>query len=545
MNGPPSNLSLEPIRQESGLWRVSGETNGYLIVREGESLLIDCPLGDARQLLVEAGLPAPSVVVHTHVQAEHCGEWSSFPEAQVIVADGSEDLAAISERYLAECESIWGLERYWDDRGAETYGIAGCTTARPPVQPLSVSGTITPGAGFRWKDVEFEVIVLPGSDKRAIGLYSRSEGVLFSGDLLLAGGWLVNLYDIERCYGIPNGYKDLRESLATVRALAPRILCPATGQIITSPEEDIAKCLARTDWVFAHPVRRAERAGAMINYTSARTIGNYRQVLPGLFQQTNYGNVILYVDPNGDGILVDPGPCYWLPTTEEDHAAMHADLDMFEREAGLRRVTDVLVTHYHGDHIECADVIRERYGARLMATLDVATVLERPNDFPYPCLTPWYGFGFDILRVDGVLDYDKTIQLGMTSVTPIHLPGHCFAHTGFVIPWMGETTICTGDVIQYGDGPISFGTPIIYNDAGGPGRSASATCRTLAKWRPTVLVGGHSHSCMDPDGSIVADFLAVAEETDAKVAGMVAPGEWDAAITPRGYDSARTRLVSR
>jgi glyoxylase-like metal-dependent hydrolase (beta-lactamase superfamily II) len=535
--------SLEQIDKDRGLWRVSGDTNGYLIVRGDESLLIDCPMGPVAELLAQAGLPAPSRILHTHVQAEHCGEWHTFPSAKVFVPTGQEDLARLTPNFIAQSRTVWAADRNWDDRGAEPYGIAGCLTARPPEKPLAVSGTLVPGVSFTWQDVQLEVISLPGSGNRSIGLFWREAGVLFSGDLLLAGGYCVNLYDIERCYGIPTGYEELRTSLETVKNLAPATMCPSTGPLIVDASGDIDRWFGRTNWMSSGPVRRADRQYALTNYEPRRVFGNYREVMPGLYQQTNFGNVILYIDASGDGLMIDPGPCYWLPTWHENCAAMNADFDLMEKEAGLRGVTNVLITHFHGDHVESADVVRKRYGARVLATPDIAAVLERPEEFPYPCQAPWYGFPFDTVKIDEVLQYGESVMLGEHHVTPVHLPGHCYVHAGYVIPWMGEVTVCTGDVIQYGDGPIGCGAPIIYNDAGSPGATTAESCRRLSKYHPTVLVGGHSHSCKDPDGSVLKDLTVVSAETDANVAAMVPPGMWEAATMPPGYADARRRLA--
>jgi glyoxylase-like metal-dependent hydrolase (beta-lactamase superfamily II) len=537
-------IAVEPVQIENGLWRVAGMTNGYLICRGDDSLLIDCPRGVSGPLLAEFDLPAPSIVLHTQVQCEHCYEWESFPTAEVHVPQGTEDLAMLSPQFVENSNVVWGPDRDWSARGAEPYGIAGCLTARPPARPLSLSGTLVPGTTFRWKDVELEVVALPGSGQGSIGLFWKKAGVLFGGDLIAAGGYLVNLYDIERSYGIPTGYDELRSSLATATELAPALICPTTGPTITDPAADIAQCSAKLSWLSAPPVRREDKCFALANFQPAREFGNYREVLPGLCQQTNYGNIIVYVGEDGDAVMIDPGPCYWKPTWEEGCQAMVDDLDLLERETGLKKITAMLVTHFHGDHVENVDVVRARYGAKVLATPDVAAAIARPEEFPYPCRIPWYGFPFKRVEVDGLIEYGKETRLGSVSVTPVHTPGHCYAHAGFIIPWAGEITACTGDVIQYGDGPIGSGLPIIYNDTGTPERGLSSTCRSLARYRPTILVGGHSFCCKDPDGSVLADFAAVADGAAAKMAEMVAPGNLEAATTPPGFAEARVRLTS-
>ena len=74
---------------------------------------------------------------------------------------------------------------------------------------------LAPGQAFVWEDVELDVLDLPGSGRRALGFHWKAEGLLFSGDTLRAGGFLVNFFDCERSYG---GYTGYRELLASLRA---------------------------------------------------------------------------------------------------------------------------------------------------------------------------------------------------------------------------------------------------------------------------------------------------------------------------------------
>ncbi len=532
-----SASALIPVLPISGLWQLASETNGYVLMRNGRSLLIDCPTVDAHRTLRRAGIPEPVAVLHTQVQEEHCREWAAFPQVPVYVSAASQAVATLSEEFFTDSATVWPPSREWDMRGEEKYGIAGCLTERPPVKPLPVADVLMPGQAFNWEGETLEVVALPGSGKRAIGLYWRETGVLFSGDLLRAGGYLVNLYDLERSYGILTGYEQLHHSLDAALLLRPKLLLPTTGPIIDDPVGDIAALRERLAWLQHPPLRKAEvRWGDCP--PPRRIFGRYLERADGLYQNTESGNVVLYVDAAGRGLLIDPDPCVWK-SWEENCTEMHAQLDQLEHETGLRRIEYALITHPHGDHLQYCDLLRERYATEILATPDVAALMERPRDYGYPGLVDWYGFPFTATRVDRRIAYEQVFQWHDTPVTPLHTPGHSYVHAGFFIPWHDLRTVCGGDTIQYSGGSISATLPVLYNDTAWPDRSPLATYRRLAALRPTLLLGGHGHCFRVQDQAIWSAFIAVTEEAIRLATAMVHDGDLAHAMTPPDFNAKR------
>ncbi len=525
-----------------GIWRVGNETNGYLLVREGASLLIDCPAADTDGALRRAGLPLPEKILHTQVQEEHCREWAAFPGVPVAVAEEARPVAVRASEFFREAETFWADDRAWDTLGEEKYGIGGCLTERPPVHPLDVREVFCPGETVTWRGLALEVAPLPSSGKRSVGFVWRDAGVAFTGDLVHAGGRLVNVYDLERSYGgIALGAT--AEAFARAGTWGVSRFLPSTGPVVETPAADMARVLD----LLQHPnragVRRQGSRCGMTNFDTLRTFGRHCEIAPRIFQNNNFGNIVLFVDDAGRGLMVDPCNCVWLDW-EKSVASMHADLDELEREAGLKRVDAVLITHPHGDHIQYCNLLRERYGATVLATPDVAALMERPAEFPYPCLNDWYNFPFKNVAVDRRLAYEHPFDWHGTPVLPVHTPGHCFAHAGFALTWRGERVFCSGDVIQHGGGAIGAGLPFCCNDNGMPDRSPLVTFRRVAALRPGLVCCGHSRSFRDPDGGIVRDWLALWEAQVAALRDYVPGGDLPRASTPPGYDAVRPPLTA-
>ena len=318
------------------------------------------------------------------------------------------------------------------------------------------------------------------------------------------------------------------------------LLLPSTGAVIHDPSGDIDLLLQRLAWVWNPPSRRDADETALTNYVPLREFGRYREILPGLFQNNNSGNIIIFVNEEGNGLLIDPDPCVWF-SWEENCREVQADFDLLEKEAGLKQVDYALATHYHGDHVQYCGLLRERYGTKIYATPDVADLMAHPERYPYPACIDWYGFPFKHIEVDGLLAYNEPFCWQDISITPFHTPGHCQAHAGFSIEWQRVKIVCCGDALQYGSGPVQTGLPIIYNDTAWPEFGLHATLARLAQLRPQLLLGGHSHSFFDHDGSIINDFSAVAAESLRCAEAMLPPGMLKEAMTPVGYEKIRPK----
>jgi glyoxylase-like metal-dependent hydrolase (beta-lactamase superfamily II) len=173
-----------------------------------------------------------------------------------------------------------------------------------------------------------------------------------------------------------------------------------------------------------------------------------------------------------------------------------------------RNVTDIFITHGHGDHWFATGLLTERFGARVVATAGTisqmhANVAARPFvwDKVYPGIPP-------------------------SPVTAVTVPDNRFALEGkdLVIVEVGHTDTEATSVLHVSDLGLVVAGDVIYN--GAHLYLSESSLAGLDQWRSAIdqveslgarhIVAGHQNSKLDDDAArTIADtreYLDVAEE---------------------------------
>jgi glyoxylase-like metal-dependent hydrolase (beta-lactamase superfamily II) len=142
---------------------------------------------------------------------------------------------------------------------------------------------------------------------------------------------------------------------------------------------------------------------------------------------------------------------------------------------GDRRVTAIVCTHAHDDHVRAAPALRERV---------VAPILLHPDDRPLWELTHGgpddpTGELWDVDLID-----DQELRVAGTTLRVLHTPGHAPGAVCLYAPELG--CVFTGDTLFHG-GPGATGRS--YSDR--PTLEASIRARLFALPDDTVVHTGH------------------------------------------------------
>jgi hydroxyacylglutathione hydrolase len=191
------------------------------------------------------------------------------------------------------------------------------------------------------------------------------------------------------------------------------------------------------------------------------------QIIPAL--QDNY--VWLFRDPGSDAVVVvDPG----------DAAPVERAL-----EARGWKLTHILNTHHHADHIDGDGPLRAKYGATLIAPL---------------------GNRGEIPGADRYVDDLDTVEIGTLRFQTIAVPGHTLGHVAFFTE-QGQAVFAGDTLFALGCGRMFEGTPPQFWDSLKRLRALPASTRLYCGHEYTQSNARFARH-IDPDNAALAQRAA-------------------------------------
>ncbi len=457
---------------------------------EGSSLLVNCLPGLSPADITNAGFPTPSEIWHTQVDDALAAEGTEFAGTMIRIPENFAAVATGSEAYWKAARGTWENPENWmEDLGHQPYGIAGSLILRPPAKPLGPFETFQPGGLLTWSGLEFEVWDFSVRNFYAVGFALRTQTrivALFCGDLVHGDGNLPDAHGFEFNYSAPP-WDRISATIQLAAARKPQWLFPSAGQFSPDATPVLDQLAGRID-----VLHQSHTALPTIPESQPPLFGRYHDHGDSVYQMAvNYGNVILLINGQGSGLLIDPGPCdFENPRREEDFIT---DLEMFEAMAGLKTIDLVMVTHFHGDHFDMWPAVKARYpGCRLAAWLPVADVMRNPENYPYACLLSWYGLGWNQCPVDIETNRQAPVDWCGVPIHTVFLPGHCFAHAGYWLDWKGRRILFSGDSIQTRG--VADDLQLLMSNHSVPGTEEghSTAYRNVMPLGITLNLGGHT-----------------------------------------------------
>ncbi len=169
------------------------------------------------------------------------------------------------------------------------------------------------------------------------------------------------------------------------------------------------------------------------------------------------------------------------------------------------RVSLILLTHHHHDHVLGASTLADATGAPILAHPQTAA---RLPDLPIQPL------------LDDHIDGDSG------RIRVLHTPGHAPGHLALLCPG-GEAIV--GDLVA------GIGTILIDPDDGGNLSSYLDSLKKLRRLRPTVLLPAHGPALRDADGTLRHYLQHRAQRTAQICAALAAGPATPAQLVPAVY----------
>ena len=179
---------------------------------------------------------------------------------------------------------------------------------------------------------------------------------------------------------------------------------------------------------------------------------------------------LLYKPSRDDAVLIDAGD--------------DADAILAKIASSGKRLTDVLLTHGHFDHILAAKTLRDKTGARIHIHPQDAPMLKNPA-LNMLGMVESTKETFEPFEADEMLS-EGPLTLAGLSFQVIHCPGHTPGGVSFYLP--AQRALYTGDTLF----AVGFGR---YDLPGGNARSIYASIRRLTALPGiTLILPGHGES---------------------------------------------------
>ncbi len=216
----------------------------------------------------------------------------------------------------------------------------------------------------------------------------------------------------------------------------------------------------------------------------------------------------------GENMLIDTGN-WTLP--EYDNGMGKFLVELLDKEKNDLKY--IVITHFHYDHTGNAKMLKERYGAQVVAhpldkpIIEDPLIVTRRENITRFGVTPedmledfnlreGESLGLsdpDIIRkywnfpveVDVDVSDGDTLEFGGLKLEVVHLPGHCPGHIGLYNPHSG--ILYSGDLLHY---PTPLG-PFPIGDA----KAHWNSIQRCLSYQPQMLLEGHGMSVYSPDSS--------------------------------------------
>ncbi len=188
------------------------------------------------------------------------------------------------------------------------------------------------------------------------------------------------------------------------------------------------------------------------------------------------------IDGGDECALVDAG---FGPGTDEILEVIQGD--------GIdpARITKILITHYHADHVGGSAAMKRATGARLHAGAEAAPTI-RVADADQIGLNWAKSFGFypadyewEPAEVEHEFTDGERIQVGELELEAVATPGHCNGHYCLRLVGRGRTYLFSSDCVFWG------GAIILQNVPDANLQEYAVSCNKIAQLEFDALLPGH------------------------------------------------------
>ena len=444
------------------------------ILRHGDrALLIDFGEGSVLESLHSLGIEHVGTVLFTHYHRDQASGAPALLSRETRIG-----VPATERRWFESVADFWNDPAYrWHvyDFHPDSLMLA---------LPLGVDLALEPGDTLQWGGARITAFATPGHTDGSLSYLvelERSGRYIFSGDVIYDAGRVWDVYSLQKgtqtrdYHGFLGARAELLSSLEQLRGLDADAVIPSHGAIMREPSaainllrEHLEACYtiyaATSALRYYFPALFAEFEGRE-DFLPRQTTSAF----PAFLRHLSTTWLVLSAD----------GAAFALDCSGENVASELAEL---QRLGTFRTLEGLWISHYHDDHVDGVPALIARFDCPVFADGHVAQVVEHPEAWQLPCLSPAQ------VHVDHVTQHGETWRWHEFTFTAYHLPGQTLYHGGLLVEGRGQRILFAGD---------SF-TPTGIDDycAGnrnplGAGIGFDACLALLEEIKPEIILNAH------------------------------------------------------
>ena len=337
----------------------------------------------------------------------------------------------------AELPLIANAEGFWEEFRATRFHDYAQQSTKVLAEDLQVHEPARGGRPVDWRGLTIQTLDTPGFTRGAVSYLLELQGtrIAFTGDLILAGGRVLDLYSMQDSieetetrgyHGYAARAADLMKSLERIAAASPDVIVPARGPIIHEPEAQIAllidrlrrlfRAYFRTDalrWYWGEDNLR-KRARRVLGDTPVEWMPmavKLRQTPPRWWHK--FGTSRLLVSESKAAFLIDCG---------SEQAV--GEIRRLKRRGVFTKLEGIFVTHFHDDHTEHVQAMAEQEDAPVYAGRELQDILQNPGAYRMPAMT------FNAIRPVRALSEGETMRWREFEFRYTYFPGQAIYHGG-------------------------------------------------------------------------------------------------------------------
>ncbi|MBI1788097.1 MAG: MBL fold metallo-hydrolase [Acidobacteria bacterium] len=405
------------------------DTCQVYVVRDGSScVLIDFGSGKILDHLRGLGISKVDWILHTHHHRDQCQGDQRAVERGIPIA------VPAHERHLFDdAENFWRNRRVFhlyyvrNDFNTITENI-------PAARGLPDYST------FRWNKMDFFVLPTPGHTLGSVTLLVSVDGkkAAFSGDLMMAPGKILNLYDTQVNYGGFEGVDLGIYALAQLEEQKPEILCPSHGEPLKDPGDAIRETKRKLIdfYRFENGTPNVENRPYAV---SPHLVASYQTT----------SSFYSIVSDSGKAMFIDYGSASGLhfgnferatPATGRIRFVEHTIGDL-KRDFGVKSVDVAMPSHMHDDHMNGFPHLIRHHQAKVWCLENMVDIFQNPRGYNLGCIL---GEPFKVARSFRPGERFKWEEFDF-EIT--HSPGHTEYQMALYVTIDGQRVAFTGDAL--------------------------------------------------------------------------------------------------